>query len=267
MVKELRAEKDNIKQNDINITTEMIKEQVKKIPNWKSPGPDRVQGYWLKKLTVLHKGIAKQIDNIISSREDNPKWITLGKTVLCQKDPIKGNVVDNYIPILCFPGSRCQRIAESIYTFLDMNYKLPVGQKRSKKESRGTKDQLLIDKTILCDCKKRLANLGMTWIDYKKVYDMVPHSWILESLELVQVSDNILKFVKRSMANWQTQLTSCRESLAKVNIRRGVFQGDSLSSLLFVICMILLTHVLCKAKARCTLEEERKLTIFCLQMT
>ena len=56
---------------------------------------------------------------------------------------------------------------------------------------------------------------------------MLPHSWISESLELVQVSDNILKFVKRSMANWQTELTSCEESLEKVNIRKGIFQGDS----------------------------------------
>ena len=60
---ELRAGKDNMKQNDINITTEMIKVQVKKIPTWKSPGPDGVQGYWLKKLT------ATQMD-IISNRED-----------------------------------------------------------------------------------------------------------------------------------------------------------------------------------------------------
>ena len=45
-LRELRAENDNMKQNDINIT-EMIKEQVKKIPNWKSPGPDGVQDYWL----------------------------------------------------------------------------------------------------------------------------------------------------------------------------------------------------------------------------
>ena len=36
-LRELRAEKDNMKQIDINITTEMIKEQVKKIPNWKIP--------------------------------------------------------------------------------------------------------------------------------------------------------------------------------------------------------------------------------------
>ena len=93
----------------------------------------------------------------------------------------------------------------------------------------------------------------MTRIDYKKAYGMVPHSWILEGLELVQVSDNILQFVKRSMANWQTELNSCGESLAKVNIRRGTFQGDSLSPLLFVICMIPLTHVLHKAKAGYTL--------------
>ena len=39
----------------IDITTKMIKEQVKKIPNWKSPGTDGVQGYWLKKLTALHE--------------------------------------------------------------------------------------------------------------------------------------------------------------------------------------------------------------------
>ena len=55
------------------------------------------------------------------------------------------------------------------------------------------------------------------------------------------------------MANWQRELISCGESLAKVNIRRGIFQGGSLSPLLFVICMIPLTHVLCKAKAKYTL--------------
>ena len=80
-----------------------------------------------------------------------------------------------------------------------------------------------------------------------------PIPGILESLELVQVSDNILEFVKRSMANWQRELISCGESLAKVNIRRGIFQGGSLSPLLFVICMIPLTHVLCKAKTKYTL--------------
>ena len=39
----LRAEKD-IKQNDINITTEMIKEQATKILNWKNQMEFRVSG-------------------------------------------------------------------------------------------------------------------------------------------------------------------------------------------------------------------------------
>ena len=88
---------------------------------------------------------------------------------------------------------------ESIYNFLDVNDKLPIEQKVCKKKNSGTKDQLLIDKTTLRDCRKRHTNLEMAWIDYKKAYDMVPHSWILESLELVQVSDNILEFVKKKI--------------------------------------------------------------------
>ena len=40
----------------------------------------------------------------------------------------------------------------------------------------------------------------MAWIDYRNAYDIGPHSWILESPEIVQVPDNILEFVKRLMA-------------------------------------------------------------------
>ena len=58
-----------------------------------------------------------------------------------------------------------------------------------------TKDQLCKDKTVLNDCRERDTNLGMAWIGYKKAYDMVPHSWILESLKLVRVAENIVEFI------------------------------------------------------------------------
>ena len=245
-----------MKQSDINITTKTITKQVKGIPNWKSPEPDGVQSYWMKKGTALRERIAKQMDNIISNSEDIQKWMSLSNTVFCQKDPSKGNVIDNYRPILYLPLTwklMAENIAEIIYSFFDVSDKLPVKQKGCKKKSRGSNNQLLIDKTILHDCRKRHTNLGIAWIDYMKAYNMVPHSWILESPELVQVSDNICKFVKRSMSNWQTNLTSCRERLAKVNIRGVIFQGDNLSPLLSMICMINLTQVLRKAKASYTL--------------
>ena len=108
--------------------------------------------------------------------------MTLSKTVLCQKDLSKGYAVANYRPVLCLPlmwKLMTRTITESIYNFLDVNDKLPVQQNECRKKTKGTKDQLLIDKTIPCDCRKRHTNLGMRWVDYKKAYDMFPHSWIL----------------------------------------------------------------------------------------
>ena len=106
-----------------------------------------------------------------------------------------------------------------------------------RRESRRTKDQLLIDRMVLQHCKKRHTNLAITWVDYRKAYDMVPHSWIIECLEFLHIAGNIKQFLTRSVTKWQTELTSSGEFLGKVNIRRVIFQGDSLSPLLFVICM------------------------------
>ena len=74
--------------------------------------------------------------------------------------------------------------AESIYKHLDDQNPLPDEQKGCRKQSRGTKDQLLIDKAITKDARMKCRNLNMAWVDYKKAYDMVPHSWILEVISM-----------------------------------------------------------------------------------
>ena len=48
------------------------------------------------------------------------------------------------------------------------------------------------------------------------------------------------------MKNWRVELTAGRKSLVWGKIRRGIFQGDTLSPLLFVIAIMLLNHVLRK---------------------
>ena len=45
-------------QDDINIEIKKVRKQIRKMPNWKSPGPDAVQGYWIKNLSNLHNSIA-----------------------------------------------------------------------------------------------------------------------------------------------------------------------------------------------------------------
>jgi hypothetical protein len=60
----------------------------------------------------------------------------------------------------------------------------------------------------------------MAWIDYRKAYDMVPHSWIVEMLRMVKVAGNVEGLVTRSMKDWKTVLTSNGEVLGEVDIRR-----------------------------------------------
>ena len=69
----------------------------------------------------------------------------------------------------------------------------------------------------------------MAWIDDKKAYDMVPHSWILKCLEMVGAAKNMISIISNSVVNWKTALTSGGMALGQVDIRRGIFQGDSLT--------------------------------------
>ena len=121
---------------------------------------------------------------------------------------------------------------------------------------QGTKDQLAIDKCILRNCKRRKTNLSMAWIDFKKAYDMVPHSWILESMRILGVATNIIELVEKSMPSWKTNLFSDGKLLGSVKIKRGIFQGDSFSPLMFIIALIPITHVLRSTKMGYQIEKD-----------
>ena len=109
-------------------------------------------------------------------------------------------------------------------------------KKGCRRKSRGMMNGLLfIDKIIMREVKMRKRNLSMAWIDYKKAYDMVPHPWIIDCLETVRLNEKIRRLLAESMKSWQVELTSGEENLGVVDIRRGIFQGDSLSPLLFVV--------------------------------
>ena len=241
--------KDVVKQQDIDITPNKIRQQTSKMANWKAPGPDGLQGFWLKyfKSTTIGLTLNKCLDE-----QDIPDWLTKGKTTLILKDRGKENVVTNFRPITCLPliwKLLTGILANEMYDHMNNARILPEEQKGCRKNARGTKDQLLIDKMVLKNCKRRQSGLAMGWIDYKKAYDMVPHLWIKKCMEMCGVADNIRVLIERSMEKWETKLTSGGAELGKVKIRRGTFQGDSLSPLLFLLSVIPLSLVLRKVKA------------------
>ena len=249
---ELKGKYEYLRQQNLEIDVNKLRKRSKRMANWKTPGSDGVQGYWVKYLSNCHERIAAQLNELVNGSTEIPQWLTYGRTVLCLKDPKRGNVADNYRPISCLPimwKLLTGIISDSLYEFLEENEVLPLEQKGCKRGSRGTKDQLLIDKMVLRDSKRRRTNLTMAWIDYRKAYDMVPHSWIGECLELFGCAANVCSFIGSSMERWRCELSASGKVLGDIRIRRGIFQGDSLSLLLFVICMIPLTLVLREMKA------------------
>ena len=176
------------------------------MPNWKSPGPDGVLRYWIKNLNNLHNSIALPLDRCL--QENNlPNWMVTAKTLLCIKETKKGNLVSYFRPITCLPlvwKLLTGILAKELYEHLEKTNSLPWEQKGWRKGSRGTKNHLLIDKMIVKDCKRRLTLLAVAWIDYRKDYDMVPHSWIQKCMKMFGVAVDVRSFVNTSMKQWNT---------------------------------------------------------------
>ena len=75
----------------------------------------------------------------------------------------------------------------------------------------------------------------------KKAFDSLPHSRIAKSRQMLGINNNIRQFLKAAMNSWNTLLTVNGQILVQVRMQRGIFQGDSLSPLLFAVALIPLT--------------------------
>ena len=72
-----------------------MKKILGRMPNWKSPGPDLVQEFWLKSFSSLYERVRLQLKKCLDSGFV-PSWLTTEGTSLLQKDKSKGNIASNY---------------------------------------------------------------------------------------------------------------------------------------------------------------------------
>ena len=250
-IKEEEQRLKDVKQQEWkSFTTQEIGKTVLKTSNWKSPGHDQLANFWIKNLTALHEDLAKAYNIVIQEPEKTPAWLTVGRTILLPKTK-ETRAPNNYRPITCLPTMYkllTSMVAERIYEFLHERDLFPKEQKGCKKGSYGCKDQLLINKIILEEVKSRKKNLSTAWIDYRKAFDSVPHSWIARTLQMYKVNPAVTNFITNNMKSWTTyiQLQHSEGTIntRAINITNGIFQGDSLSPLLFCMALFPLSSLL-----------------------
>ena len=123
------------------------------------------------------------------------------------------------------------QIREEIYYLLIICGLLLEGEKKYRKGTSGTGKLQYLDQHNLRGSKTRRKNVAIAGIDYKKAYDLVSQSWIIDCLKMYKISDEVIKFIEITKENWWVELTAGGKSLAEAKIPRGIFHGDALSPL------------------------------------
>ena len=132
-------------------------------------------------------------------------------------------------------------MSERSYNHILTKNILPGAQKGCTRNSYGCKDELLLNKAIIEDCKRKRKNLDAAWTDNKKANDSVPHSLILKTMSIYKLNNQMVNFVEKSMKRWNAtmHLNRVQGLIATEKIKQGMFQSDFLS--LFCSALVHLT--------------------------
>ena len=235
---------------DPEITKKEIEIIIKKVANWKSPGPDKIHNFWLKYLTAAHTPLAQSFTEALQEPCKFPKHLTIGNTYLLYK---KGDYhqPENYRPITCLSVIYklfTSLISDKIREHCEANQLLEEEQKGCTRGALGCKQQLTIDGIILKQARVKARNLHMGYIDYKKAFDSVPHDWLIRVLQIYKISPTIIGCLDEMMKTWRINLHLSNKNIGVVDIRRGIFQGDSLSPAWFCLALNPLSTLLKQTK-------------------
>ena len=89
---DLKEEMVKLEQQNVVINEDKVKKQCSKMPNWKAPRHDGVQGYRIKRLDKMHERIATQLNEILEGTKEIPSWMTYAMNSAMSKGSSKGKL-------------------------------------------------------------------------------------------------------------------------------------------------------------------------------
>lgn len=136
----------DLRMNDETLRKE-ITNNIKFLPDWKTPGIDKTYYFFIKNLRALHNSIMDEMIRLIKDFSDFPKWFFTGNTFMIVN--ANGEKADDHRPITCM--SNIYKIFTRSVNFIlkkycDCNNLLSENQLGTVKGCQGAKEQVLISK-------------------------------------------------------------------------------------------------------------------------
>ena len=241
---------NNVTAAEYNVNGTILDKVIQKIQINKSPGNDRIIGDWYKHLTTYRDHLTELFQHQIHSDQPLPNWLSTAYTALLPKTK-DTHIEKNYRPITCLNViyklyTSC--INEFLVDHVYNNNIITQEQAAGKKGVWRTIEQLLINKSIMKEARSMRRNLVTVWLDYRKAFDSITHDWLLEALRVAKIPQHLITAVKNLTESWYTILnlngTSKTIASGLIKILTCIYQGDSLSVILFVLALNPLSHLL-----------------------
>ena len=117
----------------------------------------------------------------------------------------------------------------------DIGYPDPALQKGFLSDINGVMEHILLLNSILYNAKDHSPPLFMTFVDLRNAFGSIHHQLITDMLSLVGVPNIIISYVSDIYSKLSGSVSTRLWQIGSFVITSGVFQGDTLSPLLFVL--------------------------------
>jgi hypothetical protein len=222
---------------DFRISINEVTKSISQSKNGKSSGIDSIRGEMLKVASEQLAPIMTKLFNKILCEGIYPTTWSVGITIPIFK---KGNKNDpnNYRGITI--SSNVAKVFNSILNNRLNKYALEndlINERQIgfKKDAR-TSDHIFIIKTLIDKyCRTNKSPIYACFIDFQKAFDSIWHDALMLKLQQNGIGGLFYSIIKNMYAKANTFLKSTLGLSEKVDIKRGVKQGDVLSPTLFNI--------------------------------
>ena len=187
-----------------------------------APGPDRLSLKWLR--SEDRSVLAVALNSVLYFGEAPASFLT-SRTTLIPKSKIPASAGD-YRPI-SVTSIICRLYHKLISRKVELALRLHHSQ-RTFRAVDGVAANLTVLDCVISDAKTNYRDVNIGFVDLRKAFDSVSHASLLAELGNVGFSPTLLKYLEHYYARGTTAIGK-----HSMGIRRGVQQGDLLSTVFF----------------------------------
>ena len=220
------------------ITPGVVKRTLQRCSTSSSPGHDQITYFHLRNLPCTHHFLATLFTKILLTEQEPPSsWFSAEITLVHKGgDPSQPG---NFRPITLssvIPKTFHKILAKwSEHYLLRSNIVDPYLQKGFLSGINGMVEHMFAITSILDNAIQQGLPLVLTFLDLKNAFGSIAHRLIRDMLNHNKFPSQVISYIMSGYSKLSATVKTKEWTSLPFNIKRGVFQGDTLSPLIFLV--------------------------------